>query len=126
MPLEDEDSVGVRKRAEAKLDAAQEEILKNKIKSTEDKLALSQKAASEAEAEIESTQKRLNITIKDFQDCRRKNEQAMETLAKQEQRENTVRADLSKLKLEVESVREAKAKAHVELEEQMCAATRER
>lgn len=49
LTLEDEDSVGVRKRVEAKPDTAQEEILKNRIKTLEGELALSQKATSEAE-----------------------------------------------------------------------------
>merc|ERR1712137_215088 len=94
LALEDVDSIGVRRRTESKVDPAQEELLKNKIKTVENKLVLSQKATAEAEAEIESTQNRLNTTIKDFQECRRKNELVLESLAKQEQREHNVRADL--------------------------------
>merc|ERR1711861_67182 len=85
----------------ANLEAGQE-ILKNKLKSIEEKYALSQKAIADAEAEMKDMTKRLASVNRDLEEARKKQEQQSKTILKKEQWEKATKAELARLKLEVE------------------------
>lgn len=88
--LADVNSRGVQQRAKEAVDwEAGQDILKNKLKSIEEKYALSQKAIPDA----------LN---RDLEGGRRKQKQQSKTLSKKGQRENATKTELAKLKLELE------------------------
>merc|ERR1712007_92015 len=76
--------------------------LKNKLKSVEEKRALSQNAIADAEAETAEMTKRLALLDQDPEEARRKQEQQSKTILKKEHWETANKAELAKLKLEVE------------------------
>jgi len=97
MGLADVNSPGVQQRAKETVDwEAGQDTLKNKLKSIEEKYAVSQKAIPDA----------LN---QDLEGGRRKQKQQSKTISKKGQRENATKTELAKLKLELEVAHEKQA-----------------
>jgi len=118
LALEDVNSPGVQRRAkEAANLEAEQEMLKNKLKNLEEKYALNQNAIADAEAEVEGMTRRLALVNRDLEVVRRKQELHSQTIAKKDQKENATKAELAKLKLELEVAQQEKGRVKAALEE---------
>jgi len=95
---EDANSPGVQRCAKeaANLEAGQEK-LKDKLKSVEEKHALSQKAIADAEAATAETTERLASLDQDAEEARRKQDQQSKAILKKENWETANKAKLAKL-----------------------------
>lgn len=127
LALEDVNSANVQWHAKkaANLEVVQE-TLKNKLKSMEDKYALSQKAIADVEAEKEGMTKRLVSVDRHLEEAKRKQEQQSKTISKKEQWESVTKAELAKLKFEVDSAQRETGRLKVALEDLEISSQRDR
>jgi len=127
LALEDVNSPGVRRRAReaASLESGQE-MLKTKIKSMEEKYALSQQAIADAEDEMEQLTKRMASVDRDLEEAKRKQEQQSETILKKEQSESATKAEIAELKLELEVTQQETGTMKAALEDLEISSQRDR
>jgi len=103
-----------------------QETLKNKLKSMEEKYALSQKAIADVEAEKEGMSKRLASVDRHLEEAKRKQEQQSKTISQKEQSESATKAELAKLKLEVDSAQRETGRLKAALEDLEISSQRDR